>query len=92
MSEKKKELPLLKSARREAKAAFCIWLAAMTYSVGYCSLFGYGRTPESLTFILGFPDWVFWGLVVPWGVCTIVATLFAFFFMKDENLDGTRSD
>ena len=82
------ELPLLKSARREAIAAFCIWIAATVYSVGYCYANGYRRDPESLKFVLGFPDWVFWGLVVPWGVCTIAATLFAFFFMKDEDLDS----
>ena len=80
------ELPLLKSARREAIAAFGIWLTATLYSIGYCYLFGYGRAPESLTFVLGFPDWVFWGIVLPWGICTIVSTAFAFWFMKDEDL------
>lgn len=84
----KQELPLLKSARREALIAFMIWFAAMVYSVGYCVQYGYKRTSESLKFVFGFPDWVFWGLVVPWGVCTIVATLFALFVMKDEDLDG----
>jgi len=80
------ELPLLKSARREAIAAFAIWAGATCYSLSYCITHGYGRDPETLTYVLGFPDWVFWGIVMPWGVCTIVATLFAFFFMKDEEL------
>lgn len=85
------ELPLLKSARREAIAAFCIWIAATAWSVGYCYINGYGRDPATLKFVLGFPDWVFWGLVIPWGVCTIGATLFAFLFMRDEDLDkGTE--
>jgi hypothetical protein len=88
----KKELPLLKSARREAIGAATIWLIAMAYSVGYCSLFGYHRTAESLTFVLGFPDWVFWGLVLPWGIFTIVATLFAFFFMTDEDLESASCE
>ena len=83
-----KELPLLKSARREAFTAMSIWIIATIYSVGYCSLFGYGRSEETLKFVFGFPDWVFWGIVVPWGVCTIVATLFAFLFMADEDLDS----
>lgn len=87
-----KELPLLQSARREAVTAFGIWLSATIYSVGYCCLYGYGRSEESLTFILGFPDWVFWGIVLPWGICTIVASLFAFFFMKDEDLPEGPSD
>ena len=83
-----KELPLLKSARREALGALGIWLAATVYTIGYCCTFGYGRKRESLTFVFGFPDWVFWGIVLPWGVCTIVSTLFAFYFMTDEDLDG----
>ena len=87
-----KELPLLKSARREAISAFVIWLAATIYSVSYCCFHGYGRDPESLTFVLGFPDWVFWGIVLPWGICTIVASFFAFFVMKDEDLPEPHSD
>lgn len=86
-----KELPLLRSARREALAAFGIWLVATVYSVGYCYLYGYNRSPESLTFVLGFPDWVFWGIIVPWGVCTIGATIFAFWFMTDEELPESQS-
>ena len=85
------ELPLLKSARREALAAFGIWLAATIYSISYCYACGYRRAPESLTFVLGFPDWVFWGIVVPWGLCTIVASLFAFFFMTDEVLPESET-
>lgn len=80
------ELPLLKSARREAIAAFVIWGAVTCYSLGYCVFYGYGRDPETLTYVLGFPDWVFWGIVAPWGVCTIGATVFALFFMTDEEL------
>jgi hypothetical protein len=87
-----KELPLLKSARREALGAFGFWMVATIYSVGYCTLNGYDRKPESLTFVLGFPDWVFWGIVVPWGICTIGASLFAFCFMKDEELPDSQTE
>lgn len=82
------EHPLLKSARREAIGALAIWLIATTYCVGYCCLYAYGRDPKSLTFVLGFPDWIFWGIVVPWGTSTVVSTVFAFWFMKDEDLDN----
>ncbi|WP_373651658.1 DUF997 family protein [Schlesneria sp. DSM 10557] len=80
------ELPLLKAARREAIAAFAIWLAATIFSLGYCFTYGYSRDPETLTYVMGFPDWVFWGIVLPWGVCTIISTLFAFVFMTDDEL------
>ena len=78
--------PVLRSARREALVVFAAWLAAMTYTVTYCYLHGYNRTQESLTFVLGFPDWVFWGIVVPWSVCVLFSFWFGATFMKDEDL------
>jgi len=95
------EHPLLKSARREAIAALGIWGLVTAYCVTYCTWFGYavpasrvgtagavGRDPASLTFVFGFPDWIFWGIVLPWGVCTVVSGLFAFGFMRDADLDS----
>ena len=40
-----------------------------------------------LTFVLGFPSWVFWGIVVPWGVCTVIACWLSFAFIQDEPLE-----
>jgi hypothetical protein len=77
---------LVRHARREAALALAIWLVAMIYSVGVCYLYGYGRDPDTLSFVLWFPDWVFWGIVVPWIVCTLVSVVFAFGFMGDESL------
>lgn len=81
----------MRSARREALFVGAVWLAAMSYTVGYCFLHGYGRAWESVTFVLGFPDWVFWGIVVPWAVCFAVSYWFSFWFMRDEDL-GTERD
>lgn len=83
---KPNEDPVLRSARREALVVFGTWLAAMTYTVTYCYLHGYGRAPESLTFVLGFPDWVFWGIVAPWSVCAAFSLYFGATFMRDEDL------
>jgi len=81
------EDPLLKSARREMLAAATVWAIALIYTVGVCTTFGYSRKPESLTYVLGFPDWVFWGIVVPWGTCTLISGWFAFGFMTSEPLE-----
>jgi hypothetical protein len=78
--------PVFLSARREAIVAVAIWAVATAYSVGYCSLYGYGRSPESLTFVLWFPDWIFWGIVTPWLVCVVASMWFAFVLMRDEDL------
>jgi hypothetical protein len=80
------EDPLLHSARREALIVLGIWLAACVYTIGYCYAFGYGRDPETLTFVLGFPDWIFFGVVTPWFVCTAVSIWFALTFMADQDL------
>jgi hypothetical protein len=78
--------PVLKAARREALMALGMWLVALAYTVTYCYLNGYGRSVESLTFVLWFPDWVFWGIVVPWGICILASTVFAFRIMGNESL------
>ena len=86
------EDPVVRSARREAALALAIWLVAMIYTITYCYLHGYGRTAESLTFVLWFPDWVFWGIVVPWGTCVVISVVFAFGFMGDEPLGDAIDD
>ncbi|MEX2187741.1 MAG: DUF997 family protein [Pirellulales bacterium] len=78
--------PLVASSKREALFAASLWLAAIVYTVGYCSLFGYHRGADDLTFVLGIPDWVFWGIVTPWTVCTVVSIWFALRIMRDDPL------
>lgn len=80
------EDPVLASARREATGALVVWLIATVYSVGYSYLFGYNRSVESLRFVWGVPDWVFWGIVVPWLACLAVSGWFAFVFIQDVDL------
>lgn len=87
--------PVLTSSRREAFLVLGIWLAAMSYSVGYCVWRGYGRDWETVSFVFGFPDWVFWGIVCPWLACVALSWWFAYRFMTDEPLgedDPTSND
>ena len=46
------------------------------------------RDPDSLTypFGLGIPDWVFYGVVVPWAVCIILTFWYAFFLYAEDDL------
>ncbi|MBL9093675.1 MAG: DUF997 family protein [Planctomycetaceae bacterium] len=90
------EDPIVTSSRREAVLTVVLWATALTYSVGYCYLYGYNRELDSsldgMEFFFGWPDWVFWGIVVPWGTCTVVSTIFAFFVMTDAPLGEDRDD
>jgi hypothetical protein len=82
-----REDPLLTSARREMRIALGLWAIAMAYTLGVSLIWGYGRDPKTLTFVLGFPDWVFWGIVVPWAASTVVASLFALTVMQDGTIE-----
>jgi uncharacterized membrane protein YhdT len=86
------EDPVLVSARREALLVFAIWLAACAYSVGVCYQFGYSRDAATLTYVLGFPDWVFWGVVVPWTVCTVLCFVLSQFVITDEDLGEEQAE
>ena len=86
------EDPLLHSARREALVVLGVWLAACVYTIGYGFAFGYERDLETLTFVFGFPDWVFWGIVTPWSLSTAISIWFAMVFMSDEDLGAEPAE
>lgn len=81
------EDPVVRSSRREAVITGVTFLAALAWTIGYCGLYAYGRkADESLKFILGIPDWVFWGVVTPWVICIVFSMYFGAFVMGDEDL------
>ena len=86
------EDPVLTSARREALLVFAIWLAACVYSIGVCYRLGYWRDVATLTYVFGFPDWVFWGVVVPWTVCTALSLVLSSFVITDDPLGEEQAE
>jgi hypothetical protein len=84
--------PVVRSGRREAWVVLVIWLAAMAYTVGYCSQYGYNRSLEDLSYVLGFPDWIFWGVITPWVACVAICYAFSYLFMTDEDLGADTDD
>ena len=88
--------PVYKHAKREAIIIGLVWLAATLYCCLYSYFFGYIRAgrplgPDDLNPILGLPSWVFWGYIVPWGVCAIFTFWFAGFYMQDDDLGADHS-
>ena len=84
--------PVLRSAWPEALVVFALWGVAMAWSVGYCAVYAYppaDKLPQAareLTFVLGFPAWIFWGVVLPWVLCAFISFLVSRFVMTDEDL------
>ena len=48
------------------------------------------RDAESLTypFGLGIPDWVFYGVAVPWGICIILSFVYGLFIFTEDDLSA----
>jgi len=78
--------PILASARREALVVAGLWATAGAWSITFCYLNGYGATADKLHFTLGFPTWIFWGVVFPWVLCALLSLLIANFVMTDADL------
>jgi hypothetical protein len=87
-----REDPLVTTSRREAVATLIIWIVAMSYTIGYYALFALGREPADVRYVLGFPDWIFWGVLVPWGACYLVSLWFSYWFMQDADLGAEQDD
>lgn len=82
------ENALVRTARREALLVAGLWIAALLWSVGYSYLSGYGATADKLQFTLGFPSWIFWGVVAPWVLCAVISLFITRVLMTDEELGG----
>ena len=88
----RREDPVLTSSRREALLVLLIWLIAATYTVGVCYAWGYGRDAATLTYVLGFPDWVFWGVIAPWTACTAICYVMAYHVIADDDLGEEQAE
>lgn len=77
---------LLFFARREALGVLLLWCVALGYSVSYCVRYGYGREVASIEYVWGMPDWVAWGIALPWVVATLATVVFSLGVMRDDPL------
>ncbi len=88
---------VVQHARREGVLILTIWITAaavcciVSYHMGY-------STPErqlgpaDLHSVMGIPGWVFWGYLVPWGVCMLLTFCVAGFVMADDDLGADHAE
>jgi uncharacterized protein DUF997 len=88
----RREDPVLTSSRREALLVLVIWTVACSYSIGVCYAYGYGRDAATLTYVLGFPDWIFWGVILPWTICSVIALILGGFVVTDDDLGEEQAE
>ena len=65
---------------------------AVTHVLG--PLESFNRDPESVTFPLGLgiPDWVFYGILLPWIVCIVLSFWYGLFFFAEDDLSEGAAD
>lgn len=84
------EDPVLRSSRREALIAGGVFVLGLCYVVGMSLWLGYDQS-QPVTFVWGFPRWVFLAVVVPWVGSLVISVIFAYGIMQDEDL-GAESE
>lgn len=84
--------PVYRHTRREALLILGLWITAMVYTLTVCYVWGYGRDPATLTHVWGIPDWVFYGIFVPWAVCDLVTIFYCFFFAAEDDLSSRHEE
>ena len=90
------EDPVVRSTRREVVGVLTVTALALTYTIVTCYQLGFNPQRElKFVHLLGgvaFPEWVFWGIVVPWIACFVIGALFAFCWMSDADLGEELED
>lgn len=84
--------PTVVHGRREARVVGTVFVLALCYTTACSYFMGYARSPDAIRSILGFPDWILIGVVLPWALCTLSSWWFAFGFMSDDDLGPENSD
>jgi hypothetical protein len=77
---------LLRNARREAALILAVWAGLLVWVVGASWGRGYGRPPEDFRSILGMPDWILWGVALPWLVATLLTLVIGARVLKSDAL------
>jgi uncharacterized membrane protein YidH (DUF202 family) len=78
--------PVVRHAYREATVVLAVWLVGIGWTVGYCAITGYNVPPEQIRITLGMPNWVFWGILVPWVLVILFTIWFGLFYIADDEL------
>ena len=74
----------LRQSRRVLWLILMAWLGCAVWVISYCSTNGYDLAPEEVSTVLGFPDWVFWGVVTPWMIANAFTFWFCLGFLKND--------
>jgi len=73
-----------RQARREALHILVLSGICMVWTIGYCAIFAYGA--QNVQLLWGIPQWVIFGVALPWLTATVYSLWFALFHMKEKQV------
>lgn len=76
-----------RSGRIEEIVVRGLCVAAPAATLTLCTIYGY-RHEGPPRFVLEVPEWVVWGVALPWISTWLLSSLFCLFVMRDEPLDA----
>jgi uncharacterized membrane protein YhdT len=82
------EDPRYRQANREAWWAIGYWVAFTAVVTGLAWWLGYEKPAEELAFVLGFPSWFFWSVLVTSLVFSAIPVLIIKRYFEDVPLTG----
>ena len=71
-----------RSSRREAIVAGIITVVTCIWVVGTCAALSYGQPVHSIG---GIPNWVVWGIFVPWVACLVTNIWYSLIYIRDDD-------
>lgn len=69
---------------RELKVGVIATVTFIAISCVVSYLMGYLRSPDEIGYVIGFPDWIFWGVLVPWILIVAFTVYYGLVKMKGE--------
>jgi hypothetical protein len=94
------QVVLLRHARREALIVLAVWALFLAWVVGYSYLRGYidvaegsgARPAPEVETTAGLPQWVFYGIALPWLAATLFTIFFGWRLLRDDDLGPDREE
>lgn len=89
LSEELQPDPIFVTGLREAKWILFMWLCCFIWTMSYCINNGYQTEVDPANFptVFGIPEWVAWGIGLPWIIANVVTIAFCFGYMQDGDLE-----
>jgi hypothetical protein len=81
--------PSYRRTLKEAVVALLLWLGAGIWVLSVSYWLGYRRPVHSIG---GIPNWVLWGVLVPWVTLFFVHSWYSLFFLRADDADDEPED